>query len=156
MFVNRRLFSATDVTTICYRDIFTPRLLLSYKNNGYQIEIQQSPLWLVSKSATHTQQGPRDPRSQTFRTRQKGLHVGDLTWSICDQTVLTLRLHLNVCTAGRQRQHVRPVCGLTDLLPETPAFQRTSYQTAAGKQAGRRPGNVAQRRHGTPGLMVLH
>lgn len=62
-----------------------------------------------------------------------------------------LRLHLDVDAAGRlQRQDVRPVRGLVDLLPETRALQGTGHDAAARERAGRRPRDVAQRRHGTP------
>lgn len=75
-----------------------------------------------------------------------------LTWPVGDQTVSALRLHLDVGAAGRlQRQDMRSVRGLADLLPETPALQRAGDQPTTGKRAGCSPWDVAQRRHWTPG-----
>lgn len=81
----------------------------------------------------------------------------DLTWPVCDQTVTALRLHLDVgATACLQRQDVRSVRGLADLLPEAPALQRPCDQPAAGEGAGRCPRDIAQRRHWTPGNIRDH
>lgn len=75
-----------------------------------------------------------------------------LTWPVGDQTVSALRFHLDVSAAGRlQRQDMRSVRGLADLLPETPALQRAGDQPTTGKRAGCCPWDVAQRRHWTPG-----
>lgn len=78
--------------------------------------------------------------------------VQDLTWPVGDQTMSALCLHLDVSAAGGlQWQDMRPICGLVDLLPETSALQRASDQPATGEGAGRRPRDVAQRCHWTPG-----
>lgn len=91
-------------------------------------------------------------RGQRFSGLMGQTSGQDLTWPVCDQTVSTLCLHLDVCAAARfQRQHMWSVRGLVDLFPETSALQRTGNQTAAGERAGCRPRDVAQRRHGTPG-----
>lgn len=77
-----------------------------------------------------------------------------LTWPVGDQTVSALRLHLDVNAAGGlQRQDVRPVRGLVDLLPEAPALQGAGDQPPARERAGCRPRHVAQRCHRTPGNM---
>lgn len=80
------------------------------------------------------------------------VRAAPLTRPVGDQAVAALRLHLDVGAAGGlQRQRMRPVRGLVDLLPEAGGLQGAGDQPAAGERAGRRPRDVAQRRHGTPG-----
>lgn len=75
-----------------------------------------------------------------------------LTGPIGDETVSTLRLHLDVGAArGLQGQDVGPVGGLVHLLPETPALQRASKEPPTWERAGRCPWDVTQRCHRTSG-----
>lgn len=79
-----------------------------------------------------------------------------LTWPVGDQTVSSLRLHLDVDAASRlQWQDVRPVGVLIYLFPEAAALQGAGDQPAARERAGRCPRHIAKGRHGTPGAEWL-
>lgn len=73
-------------------------------------------------------------------------------WSVGDQTVSALWLHLDVCAAScLQGQHVGSVSGPIYLLPEAAPIQRACDEATTWERAGGGARHIGQGCHGTPG-----